>query len=235
MTTLEKVALVSGANKGIGFEVAKGLAAAGCHVYLGARDEERGRAAEHRLREMGLDATWLALDVTDPNSIERARETIARRWARLDILVNNAGIATRSSADPAVIYATNVFGLAEMIRALTPLLARAHGRVINVSSSLGSLTRLSDREHFVSQVGPTIWQYASSKAAVNALTVLFAKALAEQGISVNAVCPGYCATDLNDHTGPRSPEQGAQVVLKQALTPEPGTGRYLEDAGVVPW
>lgn len=235
MTTLEKVALVSGANKGIGFEVAKGLAGAGCHVYLGARDEERGRAAEHRLREMGLDATWLALDVTDPNSIERARETIARRWARLDILVNNAGIATRSSADPAVIYATNVFGLAGMIRTLTPLLARTHGRVINVSSSLGSLTRLSDREHFVSQVGPTIWQYASSKAAVNALTVLFAKALAEQGISVNAVCPGYCATDLNDHTGPRSPEQGAQVVLKQALTPEPGTGRYLEDAGVVPW
>ena len=235
MASMEKVALISGANKGIGFEVAKGLARAGMHVYAGARDAERGREAERRLRDLGLDATWIAPDVTDPHSIERARETSARRWERLDILVNNAGIATRSSAEPAVIYATNVFAVAQMIRTLTPLLARARGRVINVSSSLGSLTRLSDRQHFESQVGPEIWQYASSKAAVNALTVLFATTLAEQGISVNAVCPGYCATDLNDHTGPRSPEQGAQIVLKQALTPEPGTGAYLEDAGVVPW
>lgn len=235
MTTLEKVALVSGANKGIGFEIAKGLAAAGVHVCLGARDAERGRAAERSLRDAGLDATWIPLDVTDSNSIERARDTIARRWQRLDILVNNAGIATRSSADPAAIYATNVFGLAVMIRVLAPLLARARGRVINLSSSLGSLTRLSDREHFVSQIGPNIWQYASSKAAVNALTVLFATAFAEQGISVNAVCPGYCATDLNGQSGPRSPEQGAQIALKLALAPEPGTGRYVDDAGVVPW
>lgn len=128
-----------------------------------------------------------------------------------------------------------MFGLAEMTHAFTPLLARAHGRVINVSSSLGSLTRLSDREHPASQSGPSFWQYASSKAAVNALTVLFATSLAEQGISVNAVCPGYCATDLNGHSGPRSAEQGAQIVLKLALTSEPGTGRNLEDAGVVPW
>jgi NAD(P)-dependent dehydrogenase (short-subunit alcohol dehydrogenase family) len=114
-------------------------------------------------------------------------------------------------------------------------LARARGRVINVSSSLGSLTRLSDREHPARQSGLSFWQYASSKAAVNALTVLFATALAEQGISVNAVCPGYCATDLNGYTGPRSAEQGAQIAVKMALTPEPGTGRYVEDAGVVPW
>jgi NAD(P)-dependent dehydrogenase (short-subunit alcohol dehydrogenase family) len=235
MATLEKVALVSGANKGIGFEIAKGLARAGVHVYLGARDEQRGRAAERSLNEAGYPATWIALDVTDTSSIARARDAIARRSERLDILVNNAGIATRSSAEPAIIYATNVFGVAEMIRALTPLLARARGRVINVSSSLGSLTRLSDREQFESQVGPNVWQYASSKAAVNALTVLFATTLAEQGISVNAVCPGYCATDLNGHSGPRSAQQGARIALDLALSPEPGTGRYLEDAGVVPW
>ena len=235
MANLEKVALVSGANKGIGFEIAKGLAQAGFHVYLGARDEQRGRAAERSLRDGGLEATWLALDVTDSRSIEHVRDTIARRWERLDGLVNNAGIATRSSADPAVIYATNVFGVAAMIQALTPLLTRAHGRVINISSSLGSLTRLGDRDYFESQVGPELWQYASSKSAVNALTVLFAKVLAEQGVSVNAVCPGYCATDLNAHSGPRSAEQGAQIALKVALGQQPGTGQYLEDAGAVPW
>ena len=122
-----------------------GLAQAGVHVYLGARNEQRGRAAERNLRDLGLQATWVALDVTDAGSIEHARDVIARRWERLDVLVNNAGIATRSSLDPAVIYATNVFGVAEMIQTLTPLLARAGGRVINVSSSLGSLARLSDR------------------------------------------------------------------------------------------
>jgi NAD(P)-dependent dehydrogenase (short-subunit alcohol dehydrogenase family) len=235
MEKLARVAFVSGANKGIGFEIAKGLARAGVVVYLGARDEARGRAAEQSLRDEGLDATWIALDVTDSTSIERARAAIERRSERLDILVNNAGIATLSSEDPAVIYATNVFGLAEMMRMLTPLLARARGRVINVSSSLGSLTRLSDREHPASQAGPNFWQYASSKAAVNALTVLFATTLAKAGISVNAVCPGYCATDLNGHAGPRSAEQGAQIAVKMALTPEPGTGRYLDDSGVVPW
>jgi NAD(P)-dependent dehydrogenase (short-subunit alcohol dehydrogenase family) len=235
MEKLDKVALVSGANKGIGFEIAKGLARAGVRVYVGARDAERGRAAERSLRDEGLDATWIALDVTDSTSIERARQAIERSSERLDILVNNAAIATRSSQEPAVIYATNVFGLAEMMRALTPLLARARGRIINVSSSLGSLTRLSDRAHPASQAGPNFWQYASSKAAVNALSVLFATLLAEQGISVNAVCPGYCATDLNGHAGARSAEQGAQIAVKMALTPEPGTGRYLDDAGIVPW
>jgi NAD(P)-dependent dehydrogenase (short-subunit alcohol dehydrogenase family) len=235
MATVEKVALVSGANKGIGFEIAKGLGRAGVQVYLGARDEQRGRAAEHSLREAGVNATWIALDVTDSTSIQRAVEVIDRRSERLDILVNNAAIATRASEDPAAIYATNVFGVAEMMRAFTPLLARVRGRVINVSSSLGSLARLSDPEHPASQAGPSFWQYASSKAAVNALTVLFANALAKQGISVNAVCPGHCATDLNGHTGPRSAEQGAQVAVKVALAAEPGTGRYLEDAGVVPW
>ncbi|HKP57896.1 MAG TPA: SDR family oxidoreductase [Polyangiales bacterium] len=235
MTTVDKVALVSGANKGIGFEIAKGLARAGVRVYVGARDEQRGRDAERSLREDGLDATWIALDVTDRASIERARETIERRSERLDILVNNAGIATRASEDPADIYTTNVFGLAEMTRAFAPLLARTRGRVINLSSSLGSMTRLSDREHPASQAAPGFWQYASSKAAVNALTVLFARMLEPQGVSVNAVCPGHCATDLNGHTGPRSAEQGAQIAVKVALLPDPGTGRNLEDAGVVPW
>lgn len=235
MKKLTKVALVSGANKGIGFEIAKGLARAGVSVYLGARDEARGRAAEAELRDAGLDATWIALDVTDPTNIEHARRQIERRSERLDILVNNAGIATRASQDPREIYATNVFGLAEMIQVLTPLLARTRGRVINISSSLGSLTRLCDREHPVNQTGPSLWQYASSKAAVNALTVLFANALAAEGISVNAVCPGYCATDLNGHAGPRSAEQGAQIAISLALASDPGTGRYVEDAGVVPW
>ena len=231
----DKVALVTGSNKGIGFEIAKGLSRAGVRVYLGARDEARGRAAERTLHEAGLDATWIALDVTDSSSMLRARESIERRSQRLDILVNNAAIAMRFSSDPAVIYATNVFGVAEMMRAFTPLLARVRGRVINVSSSLGSLTRLSDRAHPASQAGPGFWQYASSKTAVNALTVLFASALAEHGVSVNAVCPGHCATDLNGHTGPRSAEQGARIALKMALTPEPGSGRCVDDAGVVPW
>jgi NAD(P)-dependent dehydrogenase (short-subunit alcohol dehydrogenase family) len=235
MAQSTKVALVTGANKGIGFEIARGLARAGVDVYLGARDEQRGRAAENTLRADGLDVTWIALDVTDPPSIDRARAEVERRSERLDILINNAGIATRSSAEMEDIYATNVFGLVRTTLAFVPLLARTKGRVINVSSSLGSLTRLSDPEHPARQSGPQYWQYASSKAAVNAITVLFANQLAAQRIGVNAVCPGYCATDLNGHAGPRSAEQGAAVAVRVALAAEPGTGRNLEDAAVVPW
>jgi NAD(P)-dependent dehydrogenase (short-subunit alcohol dehydrogenase family) len=235
MAQSTKVALVSGANKGIGFEIARGLGRAGVHVYLGARDEQRGRAAENTLRADGLNVTWIALDVTDPASIDRARAEIERRSERLDILINNAGIATRSSVEMEDIYATNVFGLARMMLAFVPLLARTKGRVVNLSSSLGSLTRLSDPAHAARQSGPQFWQYASSKAAVNAITVLFAIELAAKGIQVNAVCPGYCATDLNGHAGPRSPEEGARIAVRVALEKESGTGQNLEDAGVVPW
>lgn len=235
MTQLEKVALVSGANKGIGFEIARGLGRAHVRVVLGARDEQRGRQAERALRDEGLDVTWLALDVTDPGSVDRARAEIARRWERLDILINNAGTASLMPEAMAEIYATNVFGLARLTRAMVPLLARSRGRVINLSTALGSMGRLSEPEHPVREHGVKYWQYAASKASVNALTALFAIEFGSSGITVNAVCPGYCATDLNGNSGPRSAAQGAQIALKVALASNPGTGQLLEDEGVVPW
>lgn len=224
---MKKVALVSGANKGIGFEIARGLARAGMRVMLGARDPGRGHAACAALRDQGLDVQHLALDVTDPASIERA----VAELEQLDVLVNNAGIA---SMDIGAIFTTNVFGLAALTRACVPLLEQSKGRVVNLSSSLASLTRVSDAAQPARAGAQRYWQYASSKAAVNALTAIFAAELAPRGIQVNAVCPGYCATDLNGHQGTRTAEQGAQIAIRVALE-ESGTGRYLDDAGVVPW
>jgi NAD(P)-dependent dehydrogenase (short-subunit alcohol dehydrogenase family) len=237
-----RVALVTGANKGIGLEIARQLAREGITVFLGARDESRGRAAAEKLRAEGLDARSLRLDVADDASVTAAALAVENDVGRLDILVNNAGIAIDDGPASRVsievlrrTYETNVFGVVRVTQAMLPLLRRSDaGRIVNLSSGLGSLARNSDPS----------WPYASvkylayntSKTAVNAITIQFAHELRGTPIKVNAADPGYVATDMNQHQGVRSVEQGAATPVRLALLPRDGpTGGYFNDDGVVPW
>ena len=237
-----RVAVVTGANKGIGLEIARQLARNQVRVFIGARDEARGREAAEKLRAEGLDARPLRLDVTDEASVTAAAASLERDPGRLDILVNNAGIAiddkppSRVSVDVMKrTYETNVFGLVRVTQALLPLLRRSDaGRIVNLSSGLGSLTRNSDPKWDFANV--KFLAYNSSKTAVNAITVQFAWELRDTPIKVNAADPGYVATDMNRHQGVRSVEQGAATPVRLALLPPDGpTGGYFNDDGPLPW
>ena len=237
-----RVAVVTGANKGIGLEIARQLARGGITVHLGARDEARGREAAEKLRGEGLDARPLRLDVTDAQSVSAAAAQLERDPGRLDILVNNAGIAiddgppSRVSMDALRrTYETNVFGLVRVTQALLPLLRRSDaGRIVNLSSGLGSLTLNSDPSWPFASV--KFLAYNSSKSAVNAITVQLAWELRDTKLKVNAADPGYVATDMNRHQGVRSVEQGAAAPVRLATLPADGpTGGYFDDAGPLPW
>ena len=237
-----RVAVVTGANKGIGLEIARHLAREGITVFLGARDEERGRAAAEKLRAEGLDALPLRIDVTDDASVAAAASSVERTAGRLDILVNNAGIAIDDARPSRVAidtlrrtYETNVFGVVRTTQAMLPLLRRSDaGRIVNLSSGLGSLTQNSDPNWEYASV--KFLAYNSSKTAVNAITVQFAHELRNTSIKVNAADPGYVATDMNQHPGVRSVEQGAATPVRHALLPPDGpTGGYFNDDGPVPW
>ena len=236
------IALISGANKGIGFEIARGLGAKKIKVLVGARDETRGEAAVEKLRAEGADARFVQLDVTDRGTIQRAAEWIDKEFGRLDILVNNAGIgdmgAKPSGTDLArvrEIYETNLFGPMAMTQTFLPLLRKSkHGRIVNVSSGLGSLTLASNPDTPVAQM--TILGYNTSKSALNSMTVQFANELKDTPIKVNAICPGYCATDLNGNSGPRTAAQGAVAAIQYATIGDDGpTGGYFNDEGRMPW
>jgi len=237
-----RVAVVTGANKGIGLEIARQLGREGIAVYIGARDEARGREAAEKLRGEGLDAHPLRLDVTDETSVAAAAAQLEREPGRLDILVNNAGIAiddgppSRVSMDALRrTYETNVFGLVRVTQALLPLLRRSDaGRIVNLSSGLGSLTLNSDPSWPFASV--KFLAYNSSKSAVNAITVQLAWELRDTKVKVNAADPGYVATDMNRHQGERSVEQGAATPARLATLPADGpTGGYFNDDGPVPW
>jgi NAD(P)-dependent dehydrogenase (short-subunit alcohol dehydrogenase family) len=236
------IALISGANKGIGFEIARGLGAKKITVLVGARDASRGQAAVEKLQAEGADARFVHLEVTDIGTIQRAAAWIEKEFGRLDILVNNAGIGDfgtkPSSADLGKvreIYETNVFGPMALTQAMLPLLRKSkHGRIVNVSSGLGSLGRTSQPNSPIAQF-PELG-YNTSKTALNGMTVLFAHELKATPIKVNAICPGYCATDINGHRGPRTAAQGAAAAIKYATIGDDGpTGGYFDDAGQVPW
>jgi NAD(P)-dependent dehydrogenase (short-subunit alcohol dehydrogenase family) len=237
-----RVAVVTGANKGIGFEIARQLAREGIIVYLGARDEARGRAAAEKLRAEGLDARPLRLDVTDDRSVAAAASALEKDAGRLDVLVNNAGVAL-DDAPPSRLsgevlrrtYETNVFGVVRVTQAFLPLLRRSDaGRIVNLSSGLGSLALNSDPSWAFAPV--KYLAYNSSKTAVNAITVQFAHELRETPIKVNAADPGYVATDMNRYQGVRSVEQGAATPVRLATLPADGpTGGYFNDDGPVPW
>ncbi|OIJ68856.1 SDR family oxidoreductase [Streptomyces mangrovisoli] len=240
--TEQTIALVTGANKGIGYEIAAGLGALGWSVGVGARDDRRREAAVEKLRAAGADAFGVPLDVTDDASVTAAAELIEARAGRLDVLVNNAGITGGAPqeptlVDPATIRAvveTNVIGVIRTTNALLPLLRRSPSpRIVNMSSSVGSLALQSAPG---AGVGPIAVAYAPSKSFLNAVTLQYARELSDTKILINAGCPGYCATDLNGHRGLRTPEQGAAIALRLATLPDDGpTGSFFDDAGVVPW
>lgn len=231
----KRVAVVTGANKGIGFEVARQLAEQGLLVLLTARDAVRGREAAGKLAAAGLDVMYQPLDVTDPASAARLGEYVDREHHRLDVLVNNAGVAL----DPWVpflelgletlqrTFDTNVFGAVAVTQALVPTMMRTGGgRIVNVSSALGSLANMTGRT----------LAYRMSKAALNALTRVLASELEGTGILVNSVCPGWVRTDLGGKDAPVSPEDGARAVVALALLPEGGgSGSFYRDGQPHPW
>ncbi|MFD8734052.1 SDR family oxidoreductase [Streptomyces sp. NPDC059618] len=237
-----KVALVTGANKGIGYEIAAGLGALGWSVGIGARDEERREAAVDKLRAAGADAFGVPLDVTDDASVTAAARLMEERAGRLDALVNNAGITGGGPQEPTTVdvdrvraaVETNVIGVIRVTNALLPLLRRSPApRIVNVSSSVGSLTLQTTPGR---ETGPISVAYAPSKTFLNAVTVQYAKELAGTPILINAVCPGFTATDLNGFRGVRTPQQGAAAAIRLATAPPDGpTGRFFDDEGEVPW
>ncbi|MCW6005716.1 SDR family oxidoreductase [Micromonospora sp. CPCC 205371] len=242
--TEQTIALVTGANKGIGYEIAAGLGALGWSVGVGARDDERREAAVEKLRAAGVDAFGVPLDVTDDASVAAAARLLEERGGRLDVLVNNAGVTGGMPQHPTTVdlrsvrtaVETNVIGVIRVTNAMLPLLRRsASPRIVNMSSSVGSLTRqtASPDERVT---GPISVAYSPSKTMLNAVTVQYAKELRDTNILINAGCPGYCATDLNGFRGFRTPEQGAAIGIQLATLPDGGpTGGFFEDAGVVPW
>lgn len=238
------IALVTGANKGIGYEIAAGLGALGWSVGVGARDERRRQAAVERLRANGVDAFGVPLDVTDDASATAAARLVEDHAGRLDVLVNNAAVAggmpqEPTRVDPATVRAvveTNVIGVVRVTNAMMPLLRRsASPRIVNMSSSVGSLTRQSGAAA-ERTAGPLAVAYSPSKTFLNAVTLQYARELSGTGILINAGCPGYVATDLNGFRGVRTPAQGAAIAIRLATLPDDGpTGGFFDDAGVVPW
>ncbi|MFJ2958369.1 SDR family oxidoreductase [Streptomyces sp. NPDC087270] len=231
--------LITGANKGLGRETARRLVEAGHTVYVGSRDPERGRRAAEE-----LGARAVVIDVTDDASVTAAAKAIEADGG-LDVLVNNAGIESRTAdngiigaADLTVdtmrpLFETNVFGVVRVTHAFLPLLRRSSAPVmVNVSSGLGSLARLT-AEGTPTHAYPGV-AYPVSKTAVNALTVQYAKAFPE--IRINAVEPGYTATDLNGRTGVQTVEQGAEIIVRMAqVGPDGPTGGYFDVNGPLPW
>jgi NAD(P)-dependent dehydrogenase (short-subunit alcohol dehydrogenase family) len=239
-----KIALVTGANKGIGYEIAAGLGQRGFRVGVGARDEQRREDAVAKLRAAGVDAFGVPLDVTDDDSATAAAALLEERFGRLDVLVNNAGITggmpqEPTRVDPAIIRTvveTNVIGVIRVTNAMLPLLRRsASPRIVNMSSSVGSLTRQSGAGS-ATTTGPVAVAYAPSKTFLNAVTVQYAREFTGSNILINAACPGYVATDLNGFRGVRTPQQGATTAIRLATLPDDGpTGGFFEDDGAVPW
>lgn len=241
--TTTKTAVVTGANKGIGREIARRLATMGLKVWLGARDAGRGMAAERELRAEGLDVQWLALDVTQDDSVAAAVKTVGAESPGLDVLVNNAGIAINYELPPSeqhladirATYEVNVFGPIRVTQAFLPLLLAAPAaRIVMVSSSTGSISRALDSgtpNHSVNLLG-----YGSSKTALNAITVAFARELGPRGIKINAAAPGYTATDLNGFRGHRTVQQAAEIVIQLATLDADGpSAGYFNDDGPLPW
>lgn len=229
-----RIAVVTGANRGIGLEVTRQLAAQGDTVLLGARDLAKGRSEAAVLHGDGLDVQAMALDVTDPTTIAALAEELASTHGRVDVVVNNAAIHYDSwqdatDADLGVVHealGTNVFGAWQVVLGLLPLLRRsAHGRIVNVSSGAGALT----------DMGGGLPAYKLSKASLNALTRMWAAELAGDHILVNAVCPGWVATDMGGDGG-RPVAEGAAGIVWAATLPDDGpTGGFFRDRRPIPW
>lgn len=239
-----KTILITGANKGIGFETAKQLAQLGHRVFLGSRDKKQGQAAIEALKKLGLLTVELVeIDVSNIHSIQQARQTLEAKIDGLDVLINNAGIAgdlpqnisTGSMDNLRKVFDTNFFGAVQTTQQFIPLLKKsARPIILNVSSELGSLTMHSSPDRTPNWVN--FDAYACSKAALNAFTLVLSNELKNNNIRVNSVTPGYTATDLNQHKGIKTAEQGAAPIVKWATQgKEEITGKFFKDGGEVPW
>jgi NAD(P)-dependent dehydrogenase (short-subunit alcohol dehydrogenase family) len=246
-----KIALVTGANQGIGLQIAKDFAAKGLTMLVGSRNLANGEKAA---KEIGTGAHPIQLDVTDQKSIDAAASRIGKEFGHLDILVNNAGISkigqpkgtveefvkqSRISVVPLddlrTIYETNVFGVVAVTQAMLPLLRKSKAaRIVNVSSGVGSLTRtLGEGGEHLRQI---FGMYSASKTALNAITVGLALDLEKEGIKVHAACPGYTKTALNNFQGTKTVEEGAREPVRLALAENAApTTSYTNDEGTLPW
>ncbi len=248
--TEQRVALVTGGNKGIGLQIAKELAARGFAVLVGSRDLAKG---EEAAKEIGPNAHAIQLDVTDQASIDAAAARISSDWGRLDVLMNNAGIShagrpgrmfenlrdvnslvSAPLEDVRTVFETNVFGVIAITQAMLPLLREAPaGRIVLTASSGGSMTLNSDPAN---PHRAMFGNYSVSKAAAHAVTLAFALSLEGTNIKVNAACPGFTSTALNNFNGTRSVEEGAREPVRLALIGDDGpTGTFSDENGPVPW
>lgn len=234
---VKKVALVTGANKGIGRAIARGLARDGFTVLLGSRDPGRGADAARAMEADG-DVRPIQLDVTDDASVRAAAQRVRRELRRLDVLVNNAGTnvdhhkpSEETADDLRAVYETNVFGVVRVTNAFLPLLRESPaGRVVNVTSKRGSLGEDG------AWAGEPSMAYSSSKTALNAVTVHYAREFAGTPIKVNGAAPGRVATAFNNFRGARTPEQGAGIAIRLAQLDADGpTGRVFDDDGQLAW
>ena len=241
------ITLITGGNKGIGLATAEQLGQLGMTVVLGSRDLANGEEAAARLRKDGIDAHTVTLDVTDVASVAAAAETIEQQFGSLDVLVNNAGISRGYGVPPSnadlddvrAVFETNYFGVITVTNAMLPLLRRSSAaRIVNVSSRVGSLTRMTDLTDYFAR-GPASAAYGPSKTALNMLTVQYAKELLSEGILVNAINPGACATDFVAGMGlalDRTAADGAKIIVKLAtMGRHCPTGGVFDDDGRVPW
>lgn len=241
-----KKVLITGANRGIGFETAKQMAEEGYFVFLGSRNKSKGEEAVQTLHEAGLSQTEsLQLDVSDPDSVQQAKEVLASKIKALDVLINNAGILGNmpqipsevSIKDVKKVFDINVHGVIRTTQTFLPLLRKSDTpRIVNVSSGLGSLTQQSDPSWEKYDRVKQFAVYNISKSALNAYTVALAYELRDTPFKVNSVTPGHTATDFNNYNGSKTVEEGAQPIVKYAILPADGpTGGFYRSEGKVPW
>jgi NAD(P)-dependent dehydrogenase (short-subunit alcohol dehydrogenase family) len=242
MQTAKKVALITGANKGIGFDVARQIAQAGWTVLAAARNEELGTEAAAKLQNEGLDVQFIHVDLDAPETATTAAESTRKKLGKLDLLVNNAAVSRQGDGPPSNVdlkalrqtLNTNFIGTLAVTQAMIPLLrAAGKAQIINVSSELGCISQQTNCEWKYAPV--KVLAYCASKAALNMLSVQLAYEFRDANIAVNSVNPGYTATDLNGHRGEQSLEEGAAEIVRVALLETPPTGKFLETGGELPW
>jgi NAD(P)-dependent dehydrogenase (short-subunit alcohol dehydrogenase family) len=238
-----KTVLITGANKGIGFETARQLAQLGYFVYLGSRDKIKGLDALEKLKALGTNnVDYVEIDVTDIDSIKKAKQELESKIDVLDVLINNAGISGGQPQNMSSleiknlrkVFDTNFFGAVQTTQEFIPLLKRSgEPRIVNVSSGLGSLTVHSTTQNLNFALYDA---YSCSKTALNAFTVMLANEYSDTNFKINSVTPGYTATDLNQHKGTQTVEQGAKVIVKYATVDNSGpTGKFLKEDGEIDW
>ncbi|MBI5873762.1 MAG: SDR family oxidoreductase [Candidatus Omnitrophica bacterium] len=242
-----RIALVTGANKGLGFETSRQLALKGIKIFMGARDIDKGKSASKKLKDQGLDVECIELDVTNSSHIKQAGEYFEKHYGRLDILVNNAGMThaeepffgnsagTVSAAAVRKIFEVNLFGQVELTQKLLPLLKKSDaGRIVNVSSILGSLMLQSNEKSDLAQLKP--FAYDASKAALNQFTIHLAALLKDTPIKVNSAHPGWVKTDLGTDMAPMVVEEGAKTAVRLATLNQDGpTGKFFHFNDEIPW